>query len=200
MMVAACESSDVRGHDKDRVFPTLRVVFETPEPEVEGERPGRFRQGLEIEASGTAGNFELDGGVGATDYRVLHGSAAYRFGFAGSRAQFFGLVGVGIDRLDLSDNPVATTEESFFGPMFGFEGRFLVREWMSPYVRLSGFVLEEGSHGSHLEAGLLFPAFERTEAFVAFRRWRTEYGNAGPFGRDLDLEWRGVVLGFGMRL
>lgn len=206
LALAACASSDVNGRDKDRLFPMARVVLDLDEPRGEpGEPPyrdshRRFRQGLELEVSGTAGDFVLDNGVGPTDYTVVHGSAAYRAGFAGSRVQGFGLVGLAIDRIDLSGNALATNDESFFGPMFGFEGRLRVRDWFSPYLRLTGFLMEQGSFAEQFETGVVFTPGERFEGFVAFRRWEAEYGDAAPFGRDLQLEWRGLVLGFGVRL
>lgn len=199
----AC-TTEVEGRAKDRIFPTGRVIFDldegAPAEPKEGERGRRFFQGFEFNGTGTRGDFVLDKGLGRADFRILNGSVAYRFGVQGRRGYFHGLVGLSLDALRVDNNPTVDISETYFGPMFGFEGRIRLRDWLHPYMREQISFLEQGSNSNQWEIGLMFTPIERVDFFAAFRRWDGYYGDAAPNGVDLDLEWRGVVLGAVVRL
>ncbi|MCA8952498.1 MAG: hypothetical protein KDE27_23505 [Planctomycetes bacterium] len=203
-VLGACALDDTHGTDSDRLFPTARIVLpfdgaarDGPSPA--GERRRRFHHGIEVDLSGTAGEFDLSDGIGRTDYSVVHGSLAYRFGIEASRVEVKGLVGVATDRIDLSDNPMVDVEESYFGPMFGVETRVRARDWFEPYARATWSLMERASSSSQLEFGAVFPVVDEFELFVAYRHWRGLYGDAVPVDRDLDARWRGIAIGFGVQ-
>ncbi|MEZ6038411.1 MAG: hypothetical protein R3F29_13085 [Planctomycetota bacterium] len=198
--------SNIEGRANDRLFPTARVIFDLnegglAEPAEPGEKARRrFFHGFEFSGTGTQGSFRLDDNLGRADFQIVNGSALYRFGVQGRRGYFHGLVGVSLDNLSVDDNPTVDISESYFGPLIGFEGRVRLRDWLHPYMREQASFLEEGSFSNQWEIGMMFTPAPEFDLFAAYRRWDGYYGDAGPNGRDLDLEWRGVVLGMVLHL
>lgn len=196
--VSGCTLNDVDGKDTDRLFPLARAVLEFDPPREPGDYSRRFRQGIELEVSGTGGSVGLSDGFGGVDYDLIHGALNYRFGLDSHRVEVYGLVGFANDRLELSGSPTIAFEENYFGPSAGVELRVRARDWMFPYFRFKGYAMEQASHARTLETGVAFAPVEGVDLFLAYRRHDAEYGDSVTASRDLNLELRGVVVGFGI--
>jgi hypothetical protein len=203
-LLAGCASTDLEGSDRGVLMPTVRAVFDLSEGG-EGDQdsgPMRFDHGFELAATGASDSMVLDGvvgGPGDVSYQALHGSALYRVGFDGRRAAVHGLVGVGVDRVELTDNPLVRGEEGYAGPMVGVEAELRVRDWFAPYLRLTTQVMDQGAFSQQFEIGARFPTCSAADVLVAWRSWDAEYEDLARTGQDLEVDWRGFVLGFGLR-
>ncbi len=204
---AACASTDLEGSDRGLVFPTVRAVFDLDEEEGTEQDAGRmaFSHAFEVSVTGVSDSMRVGGvgpgGGGSADvsYEALQGAALYRVGVAGRRAAVHGLVGVGFDRVDLSGDPLARGSEGYAGPMVGVEGELRVQDWFVPYLRLTAQMMDQGVVSQQFEVGLRVPTCSAADVTLAWRSWDAEYAELASTGQDLEVDWRGVVLGFGLR-